>query len=97
MTGKPLRTPLYGAHVKLKARMVDFHGWEMPIQYAGIIEEHMAVRTRLGGLSFGSMPPEPTRGRQPLGREGRAGSILPGPGAACAVEVGHAFSRRRCS
>src|SRR5437773_11560190 len=54
-TGKALRTPLYGAHVKLKARMVDFHGWEMPIQYAGIIDEHVAVRTRVGLFDLSHM------------------------------------------
>jgi len=55
MSGKPQRTPLYAAHVKLKARMVDFHGWEMPIQYAGIIEEHTAVRTRVGLFDLSHM------------------------------------------
>jgi len=55
MTGKPERTPLYSAHVKLKARMVDFHGWEMPIQYAGIIDEHTAVRTRVGLFDLSHM------------------------------------------
>jgi len=42
------RTPLYAAHVAAGARMVPFSGWEMPVQYAGIIEEHRAVRTRAG-------------------------------------------------
>ena len=55
MTGKPERTPLYAAHVALKARMVDFHGWEMPIQYAGIIDEHTAVRTRVGLFDLSHM------------------------------------------
>ncbi|HVE42177.1 MAG TPA: glycine cleavage system aminomethyltransferase GcvT [Planctomycetota bacterium] len=54
-SGKPERTPLYDAHVRLKARMVDFHGWEMPIQYAGIIEEHLAVRTRVGLFDLSHM------------------------------------------
>src|SRR5688572_15538807 len=54
-TGKALRTPLYDAHVRLKARIVDFHGWEMPIQYAGIIEEHTAVRTRVGLFDLSHM------------------------------------------
>jgi len=55
MSGKPLRTCLYDAHVKLGARMVDFHGWEMPIQYAGIIDEHTAVRTRVGLFDLSHM------------------------------------------
>jgi len=54
-SGKPQRTVLYAEHVKLKARMVDFHGWEMPIQYAGIIDEHTAVRTRVGLFDLSHM------------------------------------------
>lgn len=42
------RTPLYETHVALGARMVEFGGWEMPVQYAGILEEHNAVRTAAG-------------------------------------------------
>jgi len=42
------RTPLYALHRELSARMVDFGGWEMPVQYAGILEEHKAVRERVG-------------------------------------------------
>jgi aminomethyltransferase len=42
------RTPLYDAHVKAGARMVPFGGWEMPVQYTGIIEEHRVVRSRVG-------------------------------------------------
>ncbi len=42
------RTPLYDAHVSLGARIVDFAGWEMPVQYAGPIPEHMAVREAAG-------------------------------------------------
>ena len=41
-------TPLYETHRALGARMVDFSGWAMPVQYRGIIEEHVAVRTRAG-------------------------------------------------
>jgi aminomethyltransferase len=42
------RTPLYDAHVKAGARMVEFGGWEMPVQYTGIIEEHRRVRSAVG-------------------------------------------------
>ena len=42
------RTPLYDEHVKSKAKIVDFAGWEMPIQYKGIIEEHDTVRNHVG-------------------------------------------------
>ncbi len=44
----PSRTPLYEVHVRSGARIVDFAGWEMPVQYAGILEEHEAVRKRAG-------------------------------------------------
>src|SRR5919206_1581843 len=42
------RTPLYDEHVRLGARMVPFAGWEMPVQYRGIVDEHRAVRTAAG-------------------------------------------------
>ena len=41
-------TALYDRHVKLGAKMVDFHGWNMPLYYTSIIEEHMAVRKAVG-------------------------------------------------
>ncbi len=43
-----LKTPLHGRHVALGAKMVPFAGWEMPVQYAGITEEHLAVRRAAG-------------------------------------------------
>ena len=43
-----LRTPLYDRHVALGARMVPFAGWEMPVQYEGVIPEHRAVREDCG-------------------------------------------------
>ncbi len=42
------RTPLHGRHVAAGARMVPFAGWEMPVQYDGVIGEHRAVRTAAG-------------------------------------------------
>jgi hypothetical protein len=39
------RTPLYQEHLKLGGNMVDFGGWEMPVQYTSIIEEHEKART----------------------------------------------------
>ncbi|MGE5673830.1 MAG: glycine cleavage system protein T, partial [Mycobacterium leprae] len=42
------RTPLFESHLKLGARMVPFGGWEMPVQYTGVIEEHKAVRNQCG-------------------------------------------------
>ncbi len=43
-----LRTPLYEEHIALGARMMPFAGYEMPVQYAGVIEEHAAVRSAAG-------------------------------------------------
>jgi aminomethyltransferase len=42
------RTPLFDQHRELGARLVEFSGWEMPVQYSGVIEEHRAVRERAG-------------------------------------------------
>ena len=43
-----LRTPLYECHKSLDAKLVDFGGWEMPIQYTSIIEEHLGTREKAG-------------------------------------------------
>jgi aminomethyltransferase len=48
VTTEPKRTSLYSEHVALGARLVPFAGWEMPIQYKGIVAEHQAVRGRAG-------------------------------------------------
>jgi aminomethyltransferase len=50
-----LRTPLHDAHVALGARMVPFAGWEMPVQYAGVIPEVRAVRTDCGVFDVSHM------------------------------------------
>lgn len=42
------RTPLFDEHIKLGAKIVDFAGWEMPVQYTGVIAEHLAVRNAAG-------------------------------------------------
>lgn len=42
------RTPLYDTHIALGARMVEFGGWEMPVQYSGILDEHNTVRNAAG-------------------------------------------------
>ena len=45
---EPRKTPLYQKHAALGARIVDFAGWWLPVQYAGILEEHRAVREAAG-------------------------------------------------
>src|SRR3990170_4547585 len=42
------RTVLYEAHKALNAQFVEFAGWEMPLSYSGVLEEHKAVRTAAG-------------------------------------------------
>jgi aminomethyltransferase len=42
-----VKTPFYNLHGKYGARIVDFHGWEMPLQYSGIIEEHINTRNNV--------------------------------------------------
>src|SRR5579859_7365283 len=49
------RTPLYERHVELGARMVPFAGWEMPVQYEGVIQEHRAVRADAGVFDVSHM------------------------------------------
>jgi aminomethyltransferase len=50
-----LYTPLHDRHVELGARMVPFAGWEMPVQYSGVIAEHRAVRTDAGVFDVSHM------------------------------------------
>lgn len=56
------KTPLNAAHRKHGARMVDFGGWEMPVQYSGVIEEHLAVRGAAGLFDVSHMGEVGVRG-----------------------------------
>jgi aminomethyltransferase len=47
-TGSLRKTPLNARHRSLGARMMEFAGWDMPVEYSGVSDEHMAVRTRAG-------------------------------------------------
>jgi len=49
------RTPLHDRHVALGARLVPFAGWEMPVQYEGVLQEHRAVRTDAGVFDVSHM------------------------------------------
>src|SRR5213075_2324256 len=56
MSEGPLKkTPLNELHRTLGGKMVDFGGWELPVQYSGILEEHQAVRERAGVFDFSHM------------------------------------------
>jgi aminomethyltransferase len=58
------RTPLYQAHVEAGAKIVDFAGWEMPVQHDGIREEHVRVRTSCGVFDVSHMGEIETAGPQ---------------------------------
>src|SRR5687767_12278445 len=49
------RTALLEAHQKLGGRLIDFGGWEMPVQYSGIVQEHLAVRNAAGIFDISHM------------------------------------------
>ena len=76
------RTPLFETHRALSGRIVPFAGWELPVQYAGVVEEHRAVRERAGlfdvshmGELFFRGPMAEAAGRQP--RHQRRAASLP--------------------
>jgi aminomethyltransferase len=51
-------SPLESAHLSLGARMVPFAGWNMPVQYSSIIDEHQAVRQKVGIFDISHMGQE---------------------------------------
>ncbi|HEX6806323.1 MAG TPA: glycine cleavage system aminomethyltransferase GcvT [Terriglobales bacterium] len=60
------KTALNAAHRKLGAKMVEFNGWDMPVEYSGIIAEHMAVRTGAGVFDVSHMGDIRLAGREAL-------------------------------
>ena len=60
------RTPLYDEHVRAGAKLVDFAGWEMPVQYDGIREEHLRVRNACGVFDVSHMGEIETEGPQAI-------------------------------
>ena len=60
------KTPLNARHRALGARMVDFGGWDMPVEYSGLVEEHTAVRTRAGLFDVSHMGQIELAGRDAL-------------------------------
>jgi aminomethyltransferase len=60
------KTPLHARHRALGARMVEFGGWDMPVEYSGIVAEHMAVRTRAGLFDVSHMGEIEIAGRDAL-------------------------------
>ena len=68
------RTPLFTAHQKLGGKLVEFGGWEMPVQYTSITDEHLAVRQAAGIFDISHMCEVTVRGS---GAEAFLNSILP--------------------
>jgi aminomethyltransferase len=60
------RTPLYDRHVAAGAKLVDFAGWEMPIQYSGVVDEYQTVRTAAGLFDVSHMGRFTVEGRDAL-------------------------------
>ncbi len=59
-------TPLNAIHRRLGAKMIDFGGWDMPVQYASLLEEHRAVRERVGLFDVSHMGEIEVRGKEAL-------------------------------
>jgi aminomethyltransferase len=79
------KTPLHARHRASNARMVPFAGWEMPVEYSGIAEEHMAVRTRAGLFDVSHMGQIEIAGKNALAAVQRVSC-----NDASALEVGQA-------
>lgn len=60
------QTPLYDEHVAHGARVIDFHGWALPVQYAGIVLEHVHTRTHVALFDTCHMAEFRVRGRHPI-------------------------------
>jgi aminomethyltransferase len=61
--GQPIRTALYASHVDCGARFTEFGGWDMPVRYGSIIDEHRAVRGSAGLFDLSHMGELRVRGR----------------------------------
>src|ERR1041385_4740826 len=60
------KTPLHARHRALGARMVEFGGWDMPVEYSGIVNEHLTVRTKAGLFDVSHMGEIEVAGRDAL-------------------------------
>lgn len=66
MNSEPKKTPLFENHIKLNARIVNFGGWNMPVQYTSIIEEHITTRTQVGLFDVSHMGEIEIKGKDAL-------------------------------
>lgn len=82
----PQETPLASRHAQLGARMIDFAGWRMPVQYGSILDEHRAVRERVGLFDLSHMGELMVEG--PEAAAGLAAALVSDP-AALAIGRAH--------
>src|SRR5438552_5677922 len=74
-TAAPLKkSPLHARHRASGARMVSFGGWDMPVEYSGIVDEHVAVRTRAGLFDVSHMGEIEVAGKDALAAVQRVSS-----------------------
>ena len=73
------RTPLYQIHVSAHAKLVDFAGWEMPIQYSGVVDEYQTVRTAVGLFDVSHMGRLTVEGRDAVSFLRLVTTTNPGP------------------
>ena len=59
------RTALFNLHQKLGGKVIEFGGWEMPVQYTGIVDEHLAVRKAAGLFDIAHMGEVLVQGQAP--------------------------------
>src|SRR6185436_4726814 len=60
------RTPLFAAHQRLGGKLIEFGGWEMPVQYTSITDEHLAVRNAAGVFDISHMGEISVKGKEAL-------------------------------
>ena len=83
------RTALYEAHAALGARFTEFGGWEMPVRYGSIIEEHRAVRAAAGLFDLSHMGELQVRGAQAA--EGLGAALVSVPGRLAVGRAGYSL------
>ena len=87
------RTPLYERHLAHGARMVEFGGWEMPVQYTSLLEEHAAVRNAAGLFDISVvMASSELRGEGTATGNKIAGTFVGGTGRYAGAEGTYEFS-----
>jgi aminomethyltransferase len=91
VTVEPHRTPLIARHEALGAKLIEFGGWRMPLQYTGILDEHRAVRERAGVFDLSHMGELVIEGEE--AGAGLAGALVSNPPA---LSVGRAHYSMIC-